>query len=128
MDWLIMAAAKAEPTVGVVVLTGVVLVFFILVLIMFLIQAQGKLFQAIEQKKSKKQTNAKADPAPIKQSAPIVQEGISPEVVAVIGAAVAAMAPNYKIQKIEPAKSTSKAQKSQWAQAGVMENTTPFSR
>ena len=128
MNWLMIVAAKTEPTVGVVVLTGVTLVFFILVLIMFLIQLQGKLFQAIDQKKTKKQTTTKAEPAPTKQPTPVVQEGIPPEVVAVIGAAVTAMSPNYRIQNIKPAKPNIPTQTNHWAQAGVMENTTPFSQ
>ncbi len=119
----LVAAVKAEPSVSVVVLTGVLLVFFILVLIMLLIQLQGKLFQALEQKKHKA---AQPMPTLADEQPPVIEEGISEEVVAAIGAAVAAMSPNFQVKTIRKAKPPLQIPSSQWEQAGRWENTAPF--
>lgn len=126
MDGYVVAAV-AEPTVGIVVFTGVSLVFLILVLIMFLIKIQGVLFEKIEQrtKKQKLQPPVQTHSSNIPQAEP----EISAETVAVIAAAVAAMEGGYQICEIKKHKPSVENQSaSAWAQAGRNALTTPFRR
>ena len=126
------AAATAQPTMGIVVFTGVSLVFLILVFIMLLIKAQGVLFEKIEQRTKKKQPQPpKPESEPVQPPvSPVAEEGIPTEVVAVIAAAVAAMEGGYRIceiKKHEPSPPVSQPTNA-WAQAGRAALTTPFRR
>lgn len=59
--------------------------------------------------------------------APVVEDGVPDEVVAVIAAAIAAMSDGtsqYVVRRIRPAKVT--GARSVWAAAGIAENTQPF--
>ncbi len=124
------AVAVAEPGVGIVVFTGVTLVFLILVLIMLLIKAQGMLFDKIEQHKNK--MSPKSEPTDFlkqPQPTPTQEQEIAPEIVAVIAAAVAAMEGNYRICDIKECKPKPVSQPvNAWAQAGRATLTTPFRR
>ena len=65
-------------------------------------------------------------PAPVPAApAPVVSGGVSDEVVAVIAAAVAAMAPEgnrYAVRRV----SRVRGERPVWAAAGIAENTRPF--
>lgn len=130
-------SGKPEPSVGVVVATGLILVFGVLILLYLLITLEGIIFTAIDQKKKgvKAKAPAKtAEPAqakaaaPVKAAAPkapVVEAGISGEIVAAIAAAVACMenGGRYVVRSVKRAK---KSGRNAWGQAGVNSYTEPF--
>ena len=87
-------------TVASVVITGIVVVFIGLVLLILLVSIYGKIFDVINSRAARKAEEAKkaaeaakavAKPEPIKVAAPVVEDGIEEETVAVIMAAISAM-------------------------------------
>lgn len=131
------ASQKPEPSVGVVVGTGLVLVFGVLVLLYLLITLEGIVFSAIDQKKKGK-TAPKSAPAPKNEPAPVptpavkstakkpaVQEGIPGEVIAAISAALACMegGAGYTLRSVKRVKASGR---SAWGQAGINTYTEPF--
>ncbi len=122
-------------TVSSVVITGVVVVFIGLILLIFFVFLYGRIFEVINNKKSEKSKkilenkvsvasnqNNKNQSEPI----PIIENGIDEEVVAVITAAIMAM--SAKSGKKLALKSVKHAKPSRpvWANAGIAENTRPF--
>lgn len=114
-----------------VVLVGLVVVFAVLLILVAICWAMGKIFSAVTGgKNGGTQTGKKseASPAPaVKKEAasPIVEEGISDEIVAAISAAVACMMGSGKpfaLKSVRRAKETRRA----WSAAGIAENTRPF--
>ena len=110
-----------------VVLTGFVVVFAMLILLIFIIKIYGAIIQKAQNagKKSKeKKAEAVAEtPAPV---APAQTDGVSDEVVAVISAAVATMYGSSEKARIKSIKKSSDGGRSAWAKAGVLDNTRPF--
>ena len=109
------ASGNPEPSVGVVVATGLILVFGVLVLLYLLITLEGIIFTSVDRKK-------KGAPAP---KAPVVEAGIPGEVVAAIAAAIACMdgGEHYTLRSV---KRTRVSGRSAWGQAGVVAYTEPF--
>lgn len=122
-------------TVSSVVITGVVVVFIGLILLIFFVFLYGRIFEVINNKKSEKSKkilenkvsvasnqNNKNQSEPI----PIIENGIDEEVVAVITAAIMAM--SAKSGKKLALKSVKHAKpiRPVWANAGISENTRPF--
>ena len=130
-----------------VVLTGLVVVFAALVILIFLVWLMGKIFIAIGNKKNKEQEQqkqdarrqaqqamadqAKADQVKTEQAGTgQIEEGIPPEVVAAISAAVAVVmeesAPGtaYTIQRVQRAGTG----RSAWGNAGLAAQLSPFDR
>lgn len=121
-------------TVSSVVITGVVVVFIGLILLIFFVFLYGRIFEAINNKKSEKskkilenkvsvasnQNNNQSEPIPI------IENGIDEEVIAVITAAIMAM--SAKSGKKLALKSVKHAKpiRPVWANAGIAENTRPF--
>ena len=110
----------------VVMLTGLVLVFAILVLLMLIITVEGKIFDKMNEKKKGGAVNAAkpaapaAKPAEAAAPAPVVEKGISAEIVAVIAAAVAAMSGGkYTLRAVRRSSNN-------WGRAGVDDVTSPF--
>jgi sodium pump decarboxylase gamma subunit len=116
-------------------LTGFVVVFAVLILLIIIITIYGKIVYTAQNKvkkskesKKSEQTDAVASapkavaPAPAKGSV----SGISDEIVAVIAAAVDSTygVGKAKITGIKKSKNT--GGRSAWGQAGVMNNTRPF--
>ena len=91
-----------------VVLTGFVVVFAMLILLIFITVAE---------------TPAPVVAAPV---APAQTDGVSDEVVAVISAAVATMYGSSEKARIKSIKKSSDGGRSAWAKAGVLDNTRPF--
>ena len=143
------AAATADtPSIPVVVLTGLSLVFGILIILYIVLTIEGKIFTEIDRKKKEKQEEekqreelAKAAPAQEQVAAiaavaqyqsgaePGVQAGIPPEVVAAIAAAVAAESEGqYTLESISAAPQLQKApdRRGRWGFAGVIADTEPF--
>lgn len=118
-----------EPSILTVVVTGLVLVFSILVLLYFIISMQGRIFKSIENKKQASKTKAKVSPVKTSPSpaavapAPVVEAGIPGEVVAAISAAVTAMADGpVAVRSITRAG----GRKNGWGLAAVYSYTQPF--
>lgn len=134
-------AITPEPSIGTVVVTGVSLVFLILVALSIIITCQGKIFDFIAANKKKKAEAEKAakmaemaaaptptpapapvvEAAPVEEPAPIIEEGIPQEVIAAIAAALMCMGGGkYKLRALR------KAERSRWSTAGVVSDTEPF--
>lgn len=122
-------------TVSSVVITGVVVVFIGLILLIFFVFLYGRIFEAINNKKSEKskkilenKVSAASNQNNNNQSEPIpiIENGIDEEVIAVIAAAIMAM--NAKSGKKLALKSVKHAKpiRPVWANAGIAENTRPF--
>lgn len=135
-------AQLADPdywgSVGIITLTGILVVFFILAILIFLFWALGKTFQTIDKNRAAKAEAAKkaaapAPAAPAPAAAPAAVEEIveeddnDDEIMAVISAAIAAYAEeegtSYTIRDV---KKRDKRARSAWSLAGIGENTRPF--
>ena len=111
----------------VVTITGIVLVFLILVLLMAIITLEGKIFDSMSAKKKAAKEAPKASvakpAAPVQQAAapaPQVEEGIPGDVVAAIMAAIHAMGNGkYTLKAVRRSKNG-------WGNAGVNDTTAPF--
>ena len=114
----------------IVTITGIVLVFLILVLLMAIITLEGKIFDAMNGKKAaaKAASTAKpaapvkqaAAPAPAKAAAPQVEAGIPGDVVAAIMAEIYSMGNGKYVLKAV------RRGKNGWGKAGVNDTTAPF--
>ena len=114
----------------IVTITGIVLVFLILVLLMAIITLEGKIFDAMNGKKAaaKAASAAKpaapvkqaATPAPAKAAAPQVEADIPGDVVAAIMAAIYSMGNGKYVLKAV------RRGKNGWGKAGVNDTTAPF--
>lgn len=121
-----LTAAESYPSNAVVVAIGISLVFLILVILTLVILLQGKIFDSITAGKKQK---AAAPAAPQKAApqkaapAPVVEEGIPPEVVAAIAAAVASIeGGKYTLRSLTRVKDGRGA----WGLAGAVSGTEPF--
>ena len=112
----------------VVTVTGIVLVFLILVLLMAIITLEGKIFDGLGKKKVAAKAAASKPAAPAKPAAPVqqaapapqVEEGIPGDVVAALMAAIHAMGHGkYTLQAVRRGKNG-------WGKAGVNDTTAPF--
>ena len=112
----------------VVTITGIVLVFLILILLMAIITLEGKIFDSMNAKKKAAKEAAKAPAAqpaaPVQQAAaapaPQVEEGIPGDVIAAIMAAIHAMGNGkYTLKAVRRSKNG-------WGNAGVNNTTAPF--
>ena len=111
----------------VITITGIVLVFAILVLLMAIISLEGKIFDGMNAKKAAAKAAPKAPAAkpaaPVQQAAapaPVVEEGIPGDVVAAIMAAIHAMGNGkYTLKAVRRSKNG-------WGKAGVNDTTAPF--
>ena len=105
----------------VITITGIVLVFAILVLLMFIITLEGKIFDGMAaKKKAAKEPAAPKAAAKPAAPAPVVEEGIPGDVVAAIMAAIHAMGNGkYTLKAVRRAANG-------WSKAGVNDTTAPF--
>lgn len=119
--------------VAAVVLTGLIVVFIALVILIAFVWVMGKIFDAFKGNKDKKNDNGngkKAETAAVKApqaSAPAmkIEDGISDEIVAVIAAAVASMSGNFVIKSVRKA-SPKTSRRSAWGSQGIAESTRVF--
>ena len=110
------------------VITGIVVVFLILAILIFLLYIIGFFCNLGTKKKTDKPAEVKQEPAPAPAPVEIIEEDENDdEIIAVISAAIAAYGAddgkNYVIKKI---KRSEKQPRSSWGNAGVNENTRPF--
>ena len=127
-------AATQGPSNAVVVVTGLVLVFAILVLLMLIINLQGAIFTTLDKRKAAKAAAereaalaaAAAVPkasAAAPAAAPVIEDGIPDEVVAAIAAAIASMdGGRYTLRSL----TRKKEGRGAWSLAGVVSTTEPF--
>lgn len=124
---------------AVITVTGIVIVFTILILLIFIFYAYGAIFSAVAASKEKKkaQKNAASEKAAAKSAdahiaqsstdaAGIPADGEIPgEIVAVIAAAVMSLSDGktYRVKKVTRIPASGRTQ---WAVAGLLENTRPF--
>lgn len=78
------------------------------------------------QKKAAEAAKAVAKPEPIKAVAPVVEDGIEEETVAVIMAAISAMSSAEGKKLVLKSVKTAKPQRPAWSTAGIIDNTRPF--
>ena len=118
-----------------VILTGFVVVFAVLILLIFIIAIYGKIVSSAQNKSKEKKAKAEAEkaakateksapaPAPVQKVAP--SNGLTDEIVAVIAAAVDSTygVGNAKIKSIKKSPSSGRPA---WGQVGVIDNTRPF--
>lgn len=110
------------------VITGIVVVFLILAILIFLLYIISFFCNLGTKKKTDKPAEVKQEPAPAPAPAEIIEEDENDdEIIAVISAAIASYGAddgkNYVIKKI---KRSEKQPRSSWGNAGVNENTRPF--
>lgn len=115
-----------------VVLTGFVVVFAVLILLIVIIKIYSGIVSAAQQggkKKTKVAEKPKEAPAvttPVSVApAPVADDGVNEEVIAVISAAVATMYGSPEKARIKSIKKSSGG-RSAWANAGLLDNTRPF--
>ena len=111
---------------AVITITGIVLVFAILVLLMAIVTLEGKIFDGMNVKKAAAKAAVPKAPeakpaAPVQQAAPApVVEGIPGDVVAAIMAAIHAMGNGkYTLKAVRRSRNG-------WSKAGVNDTTAPF--
>lgn len=109
-----------------VMVTGLVVVFVGLILLIAVISIVGKIFEAIDSSKKKEI----AEPTTVKNTGEInLASADENEVIAAIAAAVAMMGvadnTTYKIKSIKAANNACMS-RSAWAMAGLNESTSPF--
>ena len=127
------ALLALEAADGTVVLTSITLVFAMLVALCLIITVEGKLFDALNNKKNPKPTPKKeskpaaAPAAKPAAPAPKTEGGIPGEIIAAISAAVATvMGGNAVIRGIKRIPKNGGSRRGAWGDAGVQEHTTPF--
>lgn len=127
------ALLALEAADGTVVLTSITLVFAMLVALCLIITAEGKLFDALNNKKNPKPAPKADKPAaapaakPAVAPAPKAEGGIPGEIIAAISAAVATVVGgNAVIRGIKRIPKNGGSRRGAWGDAGVQEHTTPF--
>ncbi len=126
--------AQAKPDMGfagLVTFTGITVVFLVLIVLVLIFNIFGKVMARGngKEKKEKPVKAAKAAPAaaPAVQAtaAPVAQaNGVAPEIVAAIAAALAQYGENGVIRSVRPV--MRRSGRNPWAVAGIMENTRQF--
>ena len=136
MSLYMLAASKlSEVTdhsdIGVVVATGLILVFAVLILLYLIITLEGIIFSSLDKKKKGQPPKPAAAPqvpqAAAPKAAPMaavkVEQGIPGEVVAAISAAVACMeGGRYSLRSV----ARQRKGRSAWGDAAVAAYTQPF--
>lgn len=115
-------------SVGIIALTGILVVFLILAILIMIFYALGAIFKAIDKRKKAKAAPAKQVVAPA--PAPVIEEiedEDEEELIAVISAAIAAYAENdgtsYTIRSI---RRKGDRTRSAWSMAGISANMRQF--
>lgn len=121
-------------SVGIITLTGILVVFLILAILIVVFWAMGKFFQTKDKRKAAKAAAAKASAAEAATAvAEVVEEAEDyddsddDEVIAVISAAIAAYSEaDGKQYAIRSIKRKDNKTRSAWSLAGIGDNTRPF--
>lgn len=131
-----MAAGGLTAFDATLVSTSIVLVFSLLVVLCLIIMLLGKFFDWVQKKANAAaldELNAPAPPVspapaapPAAKPAPAVEPGIPGEVVAAIAAAVCCLEDGAAIQSVRRLPRASALRRDAWGQAGLAQNTRPF--
>ena len=131
-----MAAGGLTAFDATLVSTSIVLVFSLLVVLCLIIMLLGKFFDWVQKKANAAaldELNAPTPPAspapaapPAAKPAPAVEPGIPGEVVAAIAAAVCCLEDGAAIQSVRRLPRASALRRDAWGQAGLAQNTRPF--
>ena len=134
-----MAAGGLSAFDATLVSTSIVLVFSLLVVLCLIIMLLGKFFDWVQKKANAAaldELNAPAPSAPpaspapaappAAKPAPAVEPGIPGEVVAAIAAAVCCLEDGAAIQSVRRLPRASALRRDAWGQAGLAQNTRPF--
>ncbi len=116
-----------------VLLTGLVIVFVMLIFLTYLIKGYGSVLSKFMEKNNiSKEAKAAPAPAPVLASranspkaAPVTEAGIPEEVIAAISAAVYMMYGNSGAAVTSIRRSV-QSTRSAWSMAGLLDNTRPF--
>lgn len=116
-------------SVGIITITGLLVVFFILALLILFFMLLGAIFKSIDNSKKKKAEAKAAEDSkePVKtiiEDASV--EASDDELIAVISAAVAAYTDGKGFTIKSVRKHERKRVRSAWSTAGITENTRPF--
>lgn len=118
------------PLIIAVTITGMVVVFIGLILLILAMVIMGAIMKAVSGKKKKEEP--KLAPAPQQKPAapvspaPVVEAGIPGETVAAISAAVTMMTEDSAPVAIKSIRKAAPSSRSVWNLAGITENTRPF--
>lgn len=118
-------------SVGIITLTGILVVFLILAILIFFFWLLGTIFKAVDKSKKNKQEAAKAQAQEsVQKATPVVEETVpeenDDELIAVISAAIAAYSDDEGFTIKSVRKHDGKRARSAWSAAGISENTRPF--
>ena len=118
-------------SVGIITLTGILVVFLILAVLIFFFWLMGTIFKTINKSKAAKVEKAKAEitaaPAPAPVEAVEEEDDDDDEIIAVISAAIATYSElDGKQYAIKSIKRRDNKARSAWSLAGIGENTRPF--
>ncbi len=121
-------------SVGIITLTGILVVFLILAILILFFWLMGTIFKSIDKTRAAKKEALKLNaPAPAAAPAPVVEEAAEEEeldnddeIVAVISAAIAAYEGDsgYAIKSIS--RHTDRRTRSAWSLAGIGKNMSQF--
>ncbi len=116
-------------SVGIITLTGILVVFLILAILIFFFWLLGTIFKAVDKSKKNKQKAAQESVQKAVE-APAVEETAAEEnddeLIAVISAAIAAYSDDEGFTIKSVRKHDGKRARSVWSAAGISENTRPF--
>ena len=117
---------------AVITVSGIVIVFAILVLLIFIFYAYGAIFRIFTQSSEPKKAEAPKQSVPVQAPVaatpqPLSDGEIPGEIIAVIAAAIASLddGKTYRVKKVSRAR-TPVAGRTAWAASGLFENTRPF--
>ena len=113
-------------SVGILALTGILVVFLILAILIFFFWLMGTIFKAVDKSKANKKASAEvakaAAPAPVVEAAPVEAAADSDEeLIAVITAAIAAYEENgdFTIKSVRKRGDKNPQARSAWSIAGL---------
>lgn len=114
-----------------VAITGIAVVFIALIVLILVVWVVGKIFESIDAKKNGNSAgNGKSEVAVVsapKVAGPLVEDGLTDEVVAAITAAIACvMTENGAVKPFRVKTIQRIGSRNVWNMAGLMENTRPF--
>ena len=114
---------------GLVTVTGITIVFLVLIALVLIFDVFGRIMSRGTGKEKKEKAVRTAPKAPVAAAVPaapaaVSETGVSPEIVAVISAALAQYGEKGVIRSVRPA--VRRSGRNPWAVAGVMENTRQF--
>lgn len=119
-------------SVGILALTGILVVFLILAILIFFFWLMGTIFKAIDKSRAEKKASedaAKTEaPAAVAEAVETVEETDDEELIAVISAAIAAYegGGNFTIRRVSKRGDKNPKTRSAWSMAGLGGNMRQF--